>query len=76
MSSVDEDTESDAVNRTTYTPPAENDAVVDNELAFPNVTVPEPDTCDHVVVNVAGGAGNPSSDAVPDNETVAGNVTC
>ena len=75
MSSVVDNTESEAVNRSTYTPAAENDAVVDNELAFPNVVVPGPDTCDQVVVTVAGGAGNPSSDAVPDSDAVFGRVT-
>ena len=48
MSSVADNTESDAVNRNTYTPASENDADVDSELAFPNVVVPGPDTCDHV----------------------------
>ena len=52
-----------------------NDAVVDNELAFPNVAVPGPDTCDHVTVTVAGGSGNPSSDAVPTSDALFGNVT-
>ena len=75
MSSVDDNAESDAVNRNTYTPAAENDADVDNNDAFPNVTEPGPDTCAHVVVNVPGGAGNPSSDADPTNAADAGNVT-
>jgi hypothetical protein len=75
MSSLADNTVSEAVNRNTYTPAAENDADVDNELAFPNVVVPGPDTCDQVTVTVAGGAGNPSSDAVPTNAADAGNVT-
>ena len=66
---------SEAVRRNTYTPAVVNDADVDNELAFPNVAVPGPDTCDHVTVTVAGGAGNPSSDAVPTNATLSGKVT-
>ena len=74
MSSVDDNAESDAVNRNMYTPGPENDADVDNAEAFPNVTDPGPDTCDHVVVNV-GGAGKPSSDADPTNAADAGNVT-
>ena len=74
-SSLADKAESDAVNRNTYTPASENDADVDNESAFPNVVVPGPDTCDHVVVTVAGGAGNPSSDAVPTNAALFGNVT-
>ena len=75
MSSVADNTESEAVNRNTYTPAVVNDADVDNELAFPNVVVPGPDTCDHVVVTVAGGAGNPSSDALPTNAALFGSVT-
>ena len=75
MSSVADSAESDAVKRNTYTPAAENDAEVDNADAFPNVTVPGPDTCDHVVVNVPGGAGKASSEAVPANAADAGNVT-
>jgi hypothetical protein len=75
MSSVVDNTESDAVRRSTYAPEVVNDADVDNELAFPNVVVPGPDTCDHVTVTVAGGAGNPSSDAVPTNAALFGNVT-
>ena len=67
--------ESDAVKRSTYTPAAENDAEVDNADALPNVTVPGPDTFDHVVVTVAGGFGRLSSDAVPTNDADAGNVT-
>jgi hypothetical protein len=74
-SSLVDSTESDAVRRSTYAPGAENDAVVDNAEAFPNVTVPGPDTRDHVVVTAAGGFGRPSSDALPDNDAVAGNVT-
>jgi hypothetical protein len=74
-SSVADKAESEAVNRNTYTPAVVNDADVDNAFGFPNVVVPGPDTCDHVVVTVAGGAGNPSSDAVPTNAADAGNVT-
>ena len=75
MSSVADSCVSEAVRRNTYTPAVVNDADVDNELAFPNVVVPGPDTCDHVTVTVAGGAGNPSSDAVPTNAASLGNVT-
>ena len=75
MSSVEESTESETVRRNTYTPATENDAVVDNADAFPNVTVPGPDTFDHVLVNVPGGFGSPSSDAVPDRDADDGNVT-
>ena len=75
MSSVADRAESEAVSRSTYTPAAENDAVVDNELAFPNVVVPGPDTLDQVTVTAAGGFGNPSSEAVPDRAAVAGIVT-
>jgi hypothetical protein len=75
MSSVVDSSESDAVNRNTYTPAVVNDADVDNELAFPNVVVPGPDTCDQVTVTVAGGFGSPSSEAVPTNAAVLGRVT-
>ena len=75
MSSVAESTESEAVRRSTYTPAVLNDAEVDNEFGFPNVVVPGPDTCDQVVVMVPGGAGNPSSEAVPTNAALLGSVT-
>ena len=75
MSSVADSCVSDAVNRNTYTPAVVNDADVDNELAFPNVAVPGPDTCDHATVTVAGGSGNPSSDAAPTSDAVLGSVT-
>ena len=75
MSSLAGKAESDAVRRSTYTPASENDADVDNAFGFPNVVVPGPDSCDHVTVTVAGGTGNPSSDAEPTNAADAGNVT-
>ena len=74
-SSLAESCESDAVNRNRYTPAAENEAAVDNDDGFWNDTVPGPDTCDHVVVNAAGGDGSPSSLAVPASVADAGNVT-
>jgi hypothetical protein len=49
-------------------------AVVLSAFASPNVTVPGPLTFDHVVVNIAGGLGNPSSEAVPLRLALAGNV--
>ena len=48
---------------------------VDSADGSPNVTVPGPETKDHVVVSVPGGFGNPSSDADPDSEADAGHVT-
>ena len=75
ISSVADNTESDAVNRNTYTPTVVNEADVDNELAFPNVVVPGPDTCDHVTVTAAGEVGSPSSEAVPSSDAVFGRVT-
>ncbi len=73
MSPVVMATPSLAVNRNTYVPPAENPAVVDSALAFPNVTVPGPLILLHVVVNVA--LGNPSSLAAPAKATeLVGNV--
>ena len=54
-----------AVNRSTYTPAAENVAVVTGLLALPNVTVPGPLSLLHVRVSVPGGFGNPSSVALP-----------
>ena len=70
-----DNTESEAVNRSTYTPAVVNVAVVDSSFGLANVVDPGPDTCDHVTVTVAGGAGRPSSDAEPTNAAPSGNVT-
>jgi hypothetical protein len=73
-SSVVDSTLSLAVSLSTYVPSIEKLAVVLSALASPNVTVPGPLTFDHVVVNVAGGLGNPSSLAVPLRSALAGSV--
>jgi hypothetical protein len=59
-----------AVSRNVYEPAVPNAAVVFNEFAFPKVTVPGPLTVLHVVVTVDGGAGSPSSVAVPVSDAV------
>jgi hypothetical protein len=55
-------------------PATEKLADVLKAFAFPNVTVPGPLTLLHVVVSVAGGAGSPSSVAVPLSDALAGSV--
>jgi hypothetical protein len=57
-----------------YEPAALKFAVVLRAFTFPKVTVPGPLTLLHVVVTVAGGFGNPSSDAVPVSAAPAGKV--
>jgi hypothetical protein len=73
-SSVEANALSLPVNLSTYVPVALKLAVVFNALALPNVTVPGPLTVLHVVVNVAGGFGNPSSVAVPFRFAADGSV--
>ena len=58
-----------ALSCSTYDPSIANVAVVESAAALPNVTGPGPLTLLHCVVNVA--VGRPSSDAWPDNVTVA-----
>jgi hypothetical protein len=49
-------------------------AVVFNALTLPKLTVPGPETFDHVVVSVAGGFGSPSSLAEPLRLALSGRV--
>ena len=63
-----------AVKRNVYTPARENVAVVFKAFAFTKATVPGPLTFDHVVVTVAGGAGSPSSLALPARMAPLGRV--
>jgi hypothetical protein len=61
------------VRRKVYDPLMANDAVVFNDEALPNVTVPGPLILLHVLVKVLPD-GRPSSDAVPASVAAAGNV--
>jgi hypothetical protein len=61
------------VRRKVYDPLMANDAVVFNDDALPNVTVPGPLILLHVLVKVLPD-GRPSSDAVPASVAAAGNV--
>ena len=61
-----------AVRRNTYTPAAENVAVVSMAEASPNVTSPGPETLLQVVVTAPGGLGRPSSVTVPSRFAEAG----
>src|SRR5437870_4085338 len=72
-SEVDDRDVSLAVSRKTYVPATENAAVVLTALAFPNVTVLGPLTCDQVVSSVP--FGKLTSVAVPERLALAGNVT-
>jgi hypothetical protein len=73
-SSVADNTLSLAVSLNMYVPSTEKLADVLSAFALPKETVPGPLTLDHVVVNVAGGFGNPSSVAVPLRLALAGSV--
>jgi hypothetical protein len=61
-----------AVNRRTYVPARLKPAVVLRAFAFAKLTVPGPLTFVHEVVSAAGGFGNPSSEAEPLSDAVAG----
>jgi hypothetical protein len=75
ISSKTDKAPSDAVKRSRYVPAVENVAVVEAAFGGVNVTVPGPLAFDQVRVRVPGGAGSPSSLAVPDSAAPPGNVT-